>query len=581
MIPRNRESYLQLFILLFNFSSIRDQILSASDINEQIKRFRSEVLLSEMDYKKRIKLKNILQDILNDSNFDCVLHFFGSTDNSVGFRNSDIDLFIELKELNNSAKKIDYFTAMEYLTKMKTVFKRDLNFFIPKPIESLRCPLIKIDFKNMSEKFRNNKSLFEELQTSGISCDLSLTNGLGQHNSRLIRLFCDIEPRFQDLAIILRYWAKANEFIGSNAMSSYAFTQLIIFFCQTLSPPLLPSVDYLRQLTNKSIIVDDWECSFCHNTDLIKKSENEQSIIELLVQFFKFYSNFEFITQVICPKTGLPQHKYDFNSQNKTTFNTKNKNRTQLNFKLTSLCCIQDPFNLEHNLSAHLSFNVFDRFVEYVKHIALNTESIFTTKKGDNDWGISKIITKFDPTNGYPIAVSSSGIPSLKLVLKSAQMCSQEIIKTITNEFCDMTLILLENIYNIDSQLTGKWDIIFERISPFAEYTINLKELDLQVIDDNNREVAKSQIKCKLKDLTDFDKEKAITEKVIENLKDKKFSSFSIKCRFVLFINARITCPFVDMEIIDLKPSSRAVTSFLSKLFELTPQMIDKNYYKS
>jgi DNA polymerase sigma len=77
---------------------------------------------------------------------------------------------------------------------------------------------------------------------------MSLTNGLAKHNSRLIQYYCQLEPRFRQLALVLRFWAKINDIVGgSQRMTSYAFTQLVIYFCQKRQ--LLPSLDAIRELS--------------------------------------------------------------------------------------------------------------------------------------------------------------------------------------------------------------------------------------------------------------------------------------------------------------------------------------------
>ena len=80
---------------------------------------------------------------------------------------------------------------------------------------------------------------------------------------------------------------------------------------------------------------------------------------------------------------------------------------------MTSIVCIEDPFKLSHNLTANLKTKLFHRFTEYIRFIAINCKTIFKSEKEDNKslnnnacvWGISRIITAFDPTLiGYVFA---------------------------------------------------------------------------------------------------------------------------------------------------------------------------------
>ena len=102
-------------------------------------------------------------------------------------------------------------------------------------------------------------------------------------------------------------------------MSSYAFTQLVLFFCQ--SEGLLPTVDSLRQLSNlKSLVINGWDCSFSEDIESFSDNHrNCDSLLQLLEKFFTFYSNFDFSHLIISTKTGLTKHKSEVLSQMDTT----------------------------------------------------------------------------------------------------------------------------------------------------------------------------------------------------------------------------------------------------------------------
>jgi DNA polymerase sigma len=562
---------------------ILDQVFKANDIEQQIETLLNIILLNEIDYEKRIRLKEKLQEILFLNDFQCVLHFLGSTVNKLGFRDSDIDLYVELINRESSpTNKISFDEAMRLLTNIQRILKSSFNFFIPKPIPSIRCPLIRIDFNEM----------FKNFETNGVVCDLSLSNGLGQQNSKLIRLFCDFEPRFQQLCVILKYWAKMNGFIGSNEMSSYAFTQLVIFFCQNLSPPLLPTVDYLRELTHEEIVIDRWNCGFCDNISLILETQrNKETVLELLLKFFQFYSNFDFTTQVICTKTGLSRHKINFLSENdfsglesrvtqlKTDFITNDDSDKDLNvFKLTPICCIEDPFNLDHNLTAHLRIKVFHKFTEYLKSISMNSKTIFNSNKeviDSNDiknWGISRIITEFDPTlTGYVFPEHFIGYPNIDLVLNTTKslMNLNEIIETMANNLSHLMVFILKDIFKIDCLLLGKWDIIVNQLSPFAEFYVIFRGLDYKVIDDMTREEIRSELNENELRLNYFDREKLITQKIIKKFGQLSFDLIPIHCQFVFIMNSIISFPTFELGIVDIKPSfdlGLGVINFIKKV---------------
>ncbi len=155
---------------------------------------------------------------------------------------------------------------------------------------------MRLDFKHFGDS----------LQSTGITCDLSLTNSLGIRNSKLIAFLCKLEPKFQTLAIVLRFWAKLNGFIGSSQMSSYAFSMLIVFFCQNLNPPLLPTIEL--SAPNKNLIINGIKSWFCSHIDLYRMSssqeDNDLSVKDLLPLFVEYYAHFDFENRIICPRNG-------------------------------------------------------------------------------------------------------------------------------------------------------------------------------------------------------------------------------------------------------------------------------------
>ncbi len=519
----------------------------------QFELFYERFLLKANDIENRFKLKNKLQEILCENGFNCVLHIFGSTLNKLGFRDTDIDIFIELPQKENIKEKIKFSDAVIHLNRIHSILTQSLGFVIRKPIAKplMRCPLIRVDFSNISQNLKNR----------GIICDLNLSNALSLRNTKLIRLFCDIEPRFQALATILRYWAKMNGFISSTQFSSYAFTQLVIFFCQNTSPPLLPSVDNLRQLAKESLLVNGWECSFCDDHNLIEKSKNKQTVIELFAQFFKFYSKFDFSSQIISTKSGSSQQKDFIFKQN------------IYNFQIKPFCCIEDPFDLNHNITERLSENSFHKFITFVKQLAIKSNSLIGAEKMDSShWGIAKMLTNFDPTNGYVYYGRSIPIPS--------SIVSNGVIEDFISLLCARLISnQLNGIHKIDCTLTESYNIVVNELSPFVEFIVNLNKINLEVIKPKNRKLIKQE---NPKTCDAFTYENRITDILIRKF-DKIFNNneniVQISLRIKLLVNACISCPFISLEVIDvnnfgldlkkLNSESKSIIKFIKNLIAI------------
>ena len=524
----------------------------------------------------------MLESILNDSGFDCVLHFFGSTDNSLGFRNSDIDLFIELKKEKNFHKSLDFGTSFHYLRQVRDFVQRSLRIHINEPVESRRCPIVKLDFSSFTS---NSKKAFV-LVKSAINCDISITNGLGIINTKLIRFYAQYDRRFQELALILKFWAKKNGLIdGLNGFTSYALIQMLIFFCQNLSPPLLPTVDQLRQFSKESVIIDGRECGFCDDKSAIPKSLNEDTVLQLLAKFFKFYSDFDFTTQVIRPKTGSSIHKKA--AKDMKFMHNQKKLSDVIGFNVTPFCCIEDPFNLEHNLTSGLKIEYFDKFLEYVKHIASKSDQIFTANKPEStedkcstDWGISKIICKFDPTpDGYqPVTNRHIFYSRVKHILSSLDTSPNRLVSDLLKEFYELIVFCLERFFKCRPQISINREITGE-VFTFAEFEVHTVGIQAKIFDSTERNTVKQKFRTKGKGKTSkqrIEREVQITQHIINHYKDKDLSECETKFKIGLVCYARPSAPSVELKIIEVNSKESNVRPCLKEVFDLIPKILEE-----
>ncbi len=84
--------------------------------------------------------------------------------------------------------------------------------------------------------------------------DLNINNLLGVFNTALISAYCNVDQRFQIMAVYLRSWAKQMEIIGAanKYLSSYALTLMIIAFLQkkNVLPNLQQKLDKKTDVRN-------------------------------------------------------------------------------------------------------------------------------------------------------------------------------------------------------------------------------------------------------------------------------------------------------------------------------------------
>ena len=82
-------------------------------------------------------------------------------------------------------------------------------------------------------------------EESGAPCDILVSEKLGLANSHLLRTYASIEPRFHNLALVVKLWASRRSVNRGDRglLSSYAHVLSIVHYLQAIiDPPLLPDL---------------------------------------------------------------------------------------------------------------------------------------------------------------------------------------------------------------------------------------------------------------------------------------------------------------------------------------------------
>ncbi|KAK6015258.1 PAP/25A associated domain protein, partial [Ostertagia ostertagi] len=166
---------------------------------------------------------------------------------------------------------------------------------------------------------------------------ISYYNVLALSNTEMLKKYCSWDCRVAPLGVWIKavnsfQWAKSCD-IGDasrGSLSSYAFIILLLHFLQNCDPPVLPRLqEDFRDNNVQPIMVEN--CDVYFYRDVIPDwSQNRQSISELFVGFLNYYAQFDFGTQVVQIRRKKPLLKME-----------KDWNRP---------LCIEDPFDLHHNL---------------------------------------------------------------------------------------------------------------------------------------------------------------------------------------------------------------------------------------
>jgi len=96
----------------------------------------------------------------------------------------------------------------------------------------------------------------------------------------------------------------------------------------------------------------------------------KQSIRDLLLGFFEYYGNFNYKYFVVCPLLGETWEKRGFTEisnlpSSMAPYVTQLRNKKPEYFRIDSPMCVQDPFDLSHNLTKAVSTLTLKRFKYY------------------------------------------------------------------------------------------------------------------------------------------------------------------------------------------------------------------------
>ena len=125
---------------------------------------------------------------------------------------------------------------------------------------------------------------------------------LGVTNSNLLHSYVSLDPRVSQLVFVVRAWAKAKGLTVGRQLGSYALTLMVLYFLQTRSPPVIPSLqrgfsswikeddlhstndicdfDKLGSSQLEPELIDNWDCSFLRDTSKLAPSLNTESLSE-------------------------------------------------------------------------------------------------------------------------------------------------------------------------------------------------------------------------------------------------------------------------------------------------------------
>lgn len=225
-------------------------------------------------YEQKNQWRAEIEGIIREMYPGCRLVLSGSSANGFGSVKSDIDLVLCLE---GSAT-----TPASALRRIETLFTRNRRRFRTEVIAHarIRVPIMKLEDREKS---------FET--------DISVENWCSVKNAFLLRCYSACDPRVKPLVMVVKLWAQRAGITDARLkrLAGFAVVLLVIHYLQAgCSPPVIPALQqifpHVFQIPNNAVIhkltadVPLEIRSF--------KSDNTQSLGELFVGFFPYFSSF-------------------------------------------------------------------------------------------------------------------------------------------------------------------------------------------------------------------------------------------------------------------------------------------------
>jgi DNA polymerase sigma len=301
---------------------------------------KSNILKKNFYIELYNKYKNIIELILKKNKLEVnILQAYGSIMNNFLIDEGDIDISIVPKNLS-----IEQFSI--FLDEIRN--------------DILLKKLGQCDNLHISPRYSLLK--VKDYQTQ-INIDITVHTMLPIYNTKLIRIYSLLDQRFHIMGIFIKYWVKKNHINGAyeKFLSSYAILILIIHFLQSEIDikilPILQKVEnkiikYEYSHSGKELITNIYfEEDFEKINNYLKKinydKENNDSVGELILKFFEFYS-YKY------------EHDYLISIHHNEKKNCKGEH---LAFPM------EDPFDIEHNPGKSMKLNTpqFDLFLNCMR----------------------------------------------------------------------------------------------------------------------------------------------------------------------------------------------------------------------
>ncbi|KAK1236079.1 hypothetical protein PQX77_000669 [Marasmius sp. AFHP31] len=322
-----------------------------TELSQCLVDFVIQLLPTQEEMQVKEDVRKLLERLIRTIEPQSRLLSFGSTANGFSLKNSgtpwnsyfcedgltsstDMDLCC----LIDSDERL---SASDLVTMLGDLLERETKFHV-KPLPHARIPIVKLSLDPSPGL------------PFGISCDIGFENRLALENTRLLMCYAMIDPtRVRTMVLFLKVWSKRRKINSpyKGTLSSYGYVLLVIYFLvHVKNPPVLPNLQQmppLRPIPKDETHLNGHNTWFFDDIDLLRqrwRSENTETVAELLIDFFRFFSkDFQYNTGVASIRAG------GIKKEAKGWQNDLSASRYQ-DARERNRLCIEDPFETDFNV---------------------------------------------------------------------------------------------------------------------------------------------------------------------------------------------------------------------------------------
>jgi len=307
-------------------------------LNEKFEALVDNMTPSEKEVRDKEAVLDSLKRVLRNRFPEVKLTPYGSSQSSLAFPGSDLDIFVWLGAEEEESMG-GYFDEVEY---GKSITKQVAQLLSAHPSKR---------YKGARAILANTPIVQVRDSITKVRCDLNMRNRMGVFNTAYIRFCADFDDRARDLMMVVKAFCKRHQLTeGSDHLNNYSLVLMVIFYLQTQF--ILHPLYQLQETPGlEPEIVNGHNFAYCVDRALLPPlPDNHQTLMELFEGFLDYFAFFPFGTHAICPLAGQEVSVEDLRSGTNLPSCLADKDIVGAPDRLRSIA-ILDPFELRRNVS--------------------------------------------------------------------------------------------------------------------------------------------------------------------------------------------------------------------------------------